>query len=197
MQTLYLMRHGQTEYNVQHILQGRCDSPLTSEGIAQARRTAAWLREHAGDVEVTCTSPLGRAQQTLDLVREEVPALALLPRLEVPGLMERDYGRFDGKPVEQLPASPWNPGDATVRYGGESQAAARYRIVRTMQDLMNSCEGNVLAVSHGSISRLFKTVWAEHARCDQDVALGNCCVLVFEYDPATGTFANTEIFNQQ
>lgn len=196
MQTLYLMRHGQTEFNAQHILQGRCDSPLTEAGIDQARRTAAWLRKHADGISLTATSPLGRAQQTLDIVREEIPALCALPRIEVPGLMERDYGNFEGKPVEQLRADPWDPGDAAVRFGGETQAAARYRIVRTMQDLMNGCKGDTLAVSHGSISRLFKTVWAEYARCDQNVALGNCCVLVFEYDRETGTFANTEIFNQ-
>ena len=175
-----------------------CSTFSRDAAIPRSRARASHRRAAPphGYVSTPNTSSSPAPHQTLDLVREEVPALAQLPRLDVPGLMERDYGRFDGKPVEQLPADPWNPGDATVRYGGESQAAARYRIVRTMQDLMNSCEGNVLAVSHGSISRLFKTVWAEHARCDQDVALGNCCVLVFEYDSATGTFANTEILNQ-
>ena len=196
MQTLYLMRHGQTEYNVQHILQGRCDSPLTETGVAQARRTAAWLRDHAEGIALTCASPLGRAQQTLDIVCTEVPALGALPRRAVDGLMERDYGRFEGLPVERLHADPWNPGDAAARHGGETEAGARYRIVNTLQTLMDDCDGNVLAVSHGSISRLFKTVWADAARCDQDVALGNCCVLVFEYDRATRSFANTEIFNQ-
>ena len=37
MPRLYLMRHGQTEFNVQQLVQGRCDSPLTDLGIAQAR----------------------------------------------------------------------------------------------------------------------------------------------------------------
>lgn len=196
MQTLYLMRHGQTEFNAQRILQGRCDSPLTQEGIAQARRTAAWLSEHTERVTLTASSPLGRARQTLDIVCEEIPALSALPRLAVPGLMERDYGVFEGKPIAQFCANPWTPGDAAVRKGGESQASARFRIVRTLQDLMDSTDGDVLAVSHGSISLLFKTMWEQLARCDQNVALGNCCVLVFEYDRAAKTFANTLIFNQ-
>ncbi len=37
MKTLYLMRHGQTEFNVQKIVQGQCDSPLTTAGKDQAR----------------------------------------------------------------------------------------------------------------------------------------------------------------
>lgn len=198
MQKLYLMRHGQTVYNTQHILQGRCDSPLTDEGIAQARRAAAWLREHGRDMEavdLAASSPLGRAEATLDIVRAEVPQLAGVERASVPGLAERDYGTFEAGPVERLGVSPWDPGDTAVRRGGETNACARYRIVSTLRGLMDSCEGNVLAVSHGSISLAFKTYWAPYARCAQDVPLGNCCILVFEYDRARRAFANTEIVN--
>ena len=198
MQKLYLMRHGQTVYNTQHILQGRCDSPLTDEGIAQARRAAAGLSEHGRDMEavdLAASSPLGRAEATLDIVRAEVPQLAGAERASVPGLAERDYGTFEAGPVERLGVSPWDPGDAAVRRGGETNACARYRIVSTLRSLMNSCEGNVLAVSHGSISLAFKTYWAPYARCAQDVPLGNCCILVFEYDRARRAFANTEIVN--
>ena len=178
MQKLYLMRHGQTVYNTQHILQGRCDSPLTDEGVAQARRTAAWLRSQEADFSCIAASPLGRAQQTLDIVVAEVPGLSTLPRISSAGLMERDYGRFEGEPVERLGVSPWEPGDAAVMRGGETQACARYRIVSTLRGLMDGCTGDALAVSHGSISKLFKTVWERNARCEQDVYLGNCCVLV-------------------
>ena len=44
MKTLYLMRHGQTEFNVQKIVQGQCDSPLTTAGKDQAREAALKLR---------------------------------------------------------------------------------------------------------------------------------------------------------
>lgn len=195
MQKLYLMRHGQTVFNTQHILQGRCDSPLTEEGIAQARRGATWLRGQSAEFCRIAASPLGRAQQTLDVVVEEMPALAQVPRTAEPGLMERDYGIYEGLPVERLRVSPWDPGDAAVRRGGETSACARYRIVSALRDLMDGCDGDVLAVSHGSISRTFKTVWEGLAQCDQDVKLGNCCVLVFTYDRGARTFSNIEIVN--
>ena len=38
MKTLYLMRHGETLFNVQHKIQGWCDSPLTEKGIKQAQK---------------------------------------------------------------------------------------------------------------------------------------------------------------
>lgn len=197
MQKLYLMRHGQTVFNTQHILQGRSDSPLTDKGVEQARRTAAWLREQGtASFALVAASPSGRAQATLDIVCAEVPGLESLPRIADRGLMERDFGVYETKPTTVLPVDPWDPGDAYVRGGGETQACARYRIAHALDDLMQKVEGDALAVSHGSITRLFKTIWAHTARCEQDVALGNCCVLVFEYDRAARTFANTEIFNQ-
>ena len=45
MKHLYLMRHGETLFNLRHKIQGWCDSPLTEEGIAQARRAGEALTE--------------------------------------------------------------------------------------------------------------------------------------------------------
>lgn len=195
MQKLYLMRHGQTVFNTQHILQGRCDSPLTEEGVAQARRAAAWLRGQDAAFCRVAASPLGRAQQTLNVVVAEIPELAHVPRTAEPGLMERDYGVYEGQPVERLGVSPWDPGEVAVTRGGETTASARYRVVNALRDLMDGCSGDVLAIAHGSISRTFKTAWAAYAQCDQNVYLGNCCVLVFEYDRDARTFSNIEIAN--
>ena len=41
--TLYLMRHGQTLFNLQHKIQGWCDSPLTELGIKQAKVAGKWI----------------------------------------------------------------------------------------------------------------------------------------------------------
>ena len=43
---LYLMRHGQTQFNVRRKIQGWCDSPLTPLGIAQAKVAAAYFKDH-------------------------------------------------------------------------------------------------------------------------------------------------------
>ena len=53
-----------------------------------------------------------------------------------------------------------------------------------------------LAVCHGSATLQFKLAWEGLARCPQDVRIGNCCVLVYEFDPEALTFACEKIVNQ-
>ncbi len=193
---LYLMRHGETEFNLKRIVQGRCNSPLTTRGRAQARQAARWLKEAGAAPARLASSPIGRASATLDIVIEELPQLNGLPRTAESGLMERSYGSFEGGPLDALPITPWLPHDVLVPYGGDPEDEARARIVDTLTDLMERAEGgDVLAVSHGAIINLFKLTMAEHARCDQDVPLSNCCVLVFAYDQAARTFSNIRIEN--
>ena len=196
MPTLYLMRHGQTEFNLARLVQGHCDSPLTPLGIKQARVAARWLREHGAHPARLASSPLGRAHRTLDIVIEENPAFAAAPRTDEDGLMERCYGTFEGGPMDALPITPWMPHDVLVPFGGDSEAEARKRVVGTLTRLMTEAKGgDVLAVAHGAISNLFKLTMEPYARCPQDVTLGNCCILTFEYEPGAGTFANTAIVN--
>lgn len=196
MQTLYLMRHGQTEFNLARLVQGHCDSPLTPLGIAQARAAAGWLRDHDAHPARLASSPLGRAHRTLDIVIEEIPAFAALPRTDEDGLIERCYGTFEGGPMDKLPITPWMPHDELVPFGGDSEADARDRIVGTLRRLMAEADGgDVLAVAHGAISSLFKETMAPYAQCDQNVRVRNCCILTFTYDPDAGTFSNTAIIN--
>ncbi len=212
MATLYLLRHGRTVYNCENRVQGRCDSPLTELGVAQAHAAGAWLAERGVRFDRIFSSPLGRALSTAQIVREELMAARrtggheeaggaeeqVIPEVEaVDGLMERAFGRFEGGPAEDVPCELWDPGEALVPYGGEGSIELRERMVSTLTGLM--CQPGVeeaLAVSHGSATLQFKLAWEAQARCPQDVHLGNCCVLVYEFDPASRVFVNTEIVNQ-
>ena len=196
----YILRHGQTEFNLQHRVQGHCDSPLTELGVAQAHAAGAWLAAQGVRIERIFSSPLGRALATAEVAREELAAAGLpAPTVEpVDGLIERSYGPFEGGPAADVPAELWDPGETLVPYGGEGSAALRERIVATLTELMVSSRAQtVLAVSHGSATLQFKRAWEHAARCPQDVHLGNCCVLVYEFDPAARTFACERIVNQQ
>mgnify|MGYP003227825057 CR=1 FL=1 len=72
MKKLYLLRHGQTEFNVKKLVQGRCDSPLTDLGRKQAGMAAAWLKGHDVVPDKVVSSPLGRAMDTAQLVATEL-----------------------------------------------------------------------------------------------------------------------------
>ena len=200
MSRLYLLRHGQTQYNLQGRVQGHCDSPLTELGASQAHAAGAWLAAQGVSFERIFSSPLGRALATAEVAREELAAAGLpAPAVEpVDGLIERSYGSFEGGPASDVPAELWDPGETLVPYGGEGSAALRERIVATLTELMVSSRAQtVLAVSHGSATLQFKRAWEHAARCPQDVHLGNCCVLVFDFDPAARTFVCEQIVNQR
>lgn len=201
MPTLYILRHGQTEFNLQHRVQGRCDSPLTELGVAQAHAAGKWLASQGVRFERIFSSPLGRALATAEVVREELAAAGWedVPPVEpVDGLIERSYGPFEEGPAADVPSELWDPGETLVPYGGEGSAALRERIVATMTELMmTSGAGTVLAVSHGSATLQFKLAWEHLARCPQDVHLGNCCILVYEFSRETREFVNTAIVNQK
>lgn len=201
MKRLYLMRHGQTEYNLEKRVQGRCDSPLTELGLEQARRAGAWLADQGVALDRICTSPIGRARMTAETVRGVLETRGIapaVPRVEMlDGLKERSYGVFEGGPQADVPADVWDPGELLVPYGGEGSAALRARMVAALTGLM--LDGGVrtaLAVSHGSATLQFKKAWEHLAACDQDRPLGNCCVLAFEFDERSGTFANIAIRNE-
>lgn len=199
MPTLYLLRHGQTQYNLERRVQGHCDSPLTELGVAQAHAAGAWLAAQGVRFERVFSSPLGRALATAEFAREELLAAGLpAPQVEpVDGLIERSYGPFEGGPAANVPAELWDPGEVLVPYGGEGSVALRERIVETLTALMLSSDAeNVLAVSHGSATLQFKRAWEHLARCEQDVHLGNCCVLVYDFDHSSRQFVCEQIVNQ-
>lgn len=200
MPKLYLMRHGQTEFNLEKKVQGRCDSPLTSLGVEQARGAARWLLDQQMNFDTMCASPLGRTRSTIDVVRGVLSSGsdAALPPIEfMPGLIERSYGIYEGGLQADVPADLWDPGDALVADGGEGSACVRERMVATLTRVMlRPSVDTVLAVSHGSATLQFKQAWEHLAECPQDVPLGNCCILVYRFDPSSRAFICENIVNQ-
>ena len=155
MKKLYLLRHGQTEFNVKKLVQGRCDSPLTDLGRKQAGMAAAWLKSHDVVPDKVVSSPLGRAMDTAQLVACELlgPDAAAEP---CEGIIERCYGTFEEGPHDALPTDVWDPGEDLVPFGGEGSRALQERMVGTLTNLMDSEDTETfLAVSHGSASRQF------------------------------------------
>ena len=126
MKKLYLLRHGQTEFNVKKLVQGRCDSPLTDLGRQQAGMAAAWLKAHGVVPDKVVSSPLGRAMDTASLVACELlgPDAAVEP---CEGIIERCYGTFEEGPHDALPTDVWDPGEDLVPFGGEGSRALQER----------------------------------------------------------------------
>lgn len=181
MKRLYLLRHGQTEFNVKKLVQGRCDSPLTDLGRQQARVAAAWLKAHNVVPDKVVSSPLGRAMDTASLVASELlgPGAAVEP---CEGIIERCYGTFEEGPHDALPTDVWDPGEDLVPFGGEGSRALQERMVDTLTNLISaeSIE-TLLAVSHGSASRQFIKAAAPEG-FELPTKLPNCAIMIFDFD---------------
>lgn len=181
MKRLYLLRHGQTEFNVKKLVQGRCDSPLTDLGRQQAGMAAAWLKAHNVVPDKVVSSPLGRAMDTASLVATELLGRdAAVEPCE--GIIERSYGTFEEGPHDALPTDVWDPGEDLVPFGGEGSRALQERMVGTLTNLMGS--GGIetlLAVSHGSASRQFIKAAAPDG-FELPTKLPNCAIMIFDFD---------------
>lgn len=183
MKKLYLLRHGQTEFNVKKLVQGRCDSPLTDLGRQQAGMAAAWLKAHNVVPDKVVSSPLGRAMDTAQLVATELfgPDADVEP---CEGIIERCYGTFEEGPHDALPTDVWDPGEDLIPFGGEGSHALQERMVGTLTNLMGA--GGIetlLAVSHGSASRQFIKAAAPEG-FELPTKLTNCAIMIFDFDEA-------------
>ena len=149
MADLYLVRHGQTEFNVRNILQGWHDSPLTARGREQALATRTAFEVRGVTFDHVYSSPLGRARHMAELIAGEGCSIEL-----VDDLREWHLGSLEGTSNREMPPQPL--GDYPVAFGGESEAQLRSRMVAALSRIMDRPQHNcVLVVSHGSACQEF------------------------------------------
>lgn len=192
LKRLYLVRHGQTEFNLAKLVQGRCDSPLTELGRTQALAAGSWLANHEVRPDAVGTSPLGRAFATAGLLLSVLTERGLMDQAVVPqivlGLMERDYGTYERGPQADVPTNVWDPGDALLTCGGEGNSALRARVLAALRALLAPADVTcALAVSHGSASKQFLAAVLPDEK-DVPKALPNCAIMVCDFDEAHGEF---------
>ncbi|MGC4937865.1 histidine phosphatase family protein [Kribbella sp. DT2] len=111
--TVYLARHGQTEWNVTGRRQGRLDSPLTPLGIDQASRNAVLLSTR--QIDAVFTSPLARARRTAQIIAD---GLGLPVAVLVAGTGSRRPLLVSHEMIGRMPAKQLaglTPAEALVR----------------------------------------------------------------------------------
>lgn len=95
MATLALLRHGQSQWNLENRFTGWIDVPLTEKGKAEARQAGIKMKIAGLHFDLTFTSVLQRASRTLDLALEEMDQLGLQIERDQ-ALNERHYGDLQG-----------------------------------------------------------------------------------------------------
>ncbi|RSD28953.1 histidine phosphatase family protein [Mesobacillus subterraneus] len=150
---LYVIRHGETEWNKEKRSQGRLDSALTMKG----EEDAILLGERLKDTEFRqiISSPSGRTLDTARLVKGE----RLIPLITDERLMEIDLGTWQGKTEAEIKShypnafdSYWNQPEAYENEDGETFLQVQQRLLQFLEDLEKKMtEGNVLIVTHGVV----------------------------------------------
>lgn len=185
--TLYLMRHGQTLFNIHKKIQGWCDAPLTELGIYQAQVASEYFKENNIAFDFAYASTSERASDTLEIITD-------MPYTREKGLKEWNFGTLEGESESNNPPLPY--GDYFKQFEGESETEVRERVSNTLKEIMErENHDTVLAVSHGAACAQFYVEWEKYAKVKRDgQRLQNCCIFKFEY--ADGIFTLVELWNK-
>ncbi len=151
MTELVLIRHGQTNWNVEGRYQGQADVPLNSQGLQQARKLAAALAKEK--IDAIYSSDLIRARQTAEAIQQATGA----PLFLEPRLREINQGQWEGMLFSEIKArdperharrkaDPLN----IAPPGGETVSQVRQRVLAAVRDILQRHpDQRVALVSHG------------------------------------------------
>lgn len=173
--TLGLLRHGQTDWNIDFRLQGVTDIPLNETGIAQAKDAAQVLQR--SDWDLVLTSPLSRARDTAKIVAE---VNGFEDAAVEPLLLERSFGEAEGLMHDEWRAKY---ADTNKVPGGESLSELEKRAELLLQTLVEKHGGKrLLAVSHGALIRILLRIVSNGEFPRDGERLGNASMSTFVHE---------------
>lgn len=184
---LYVMRHGETDWNKERRLQGQADVPLNEFGRLLARETAKGMA--AIDFDAVYSSPLVRARETAELVIGD----RSLPVMVDERLQEMSFGPYEGLCCAE---SRWEVPDkdfihfftAPERYqppeGGDTFRDVQERVALLIEEVgqMYPADSNILMVGHGVVVGAFLAIADQRELKDfwKDKVQKNCAVNILE-----------------
>ena len=147
---IYIIRHGQTEKNRAHSLQGRSDEPLNKQGREQAEAAADWFRSAGISFDLVYSSPLCRAVDTAKIVSGH-DSVQIDRRL-----IEMDYGPYEGmdlsRPAPEVAVFFSDFVHNPAPKGMEQLSGLVKRAGAFMEDIKESSRGKTVLVSTHAIA---------------------------------------------
>ena len=160
MPLLVIVRHGQSQWNLENRFTGQTDQPLTNLGKHEAREAGTLLKND--QFAIGFTSVLQRAIETMDIILRET-GQTNLPIKRSPALNERMYGDLQGMNKDEAgkrfgdeQVFRWRRGYADRPPGGESLADTHARVIPYFNDQILphlQADEDVLIVAHGNSLR--------------------------------------------
>ena len=179
---IYLVRHGETDWNQAGLLQGQTDIALNAQGLEQAREAAERLKEVP--FEIAFCSPLIRAKRTAEtIIGDRKITLTTDERLR-----ELNFGPWEGvdiRSIKDAASQPFtNPGSYIPPVGAESFAQLYKRSGEFVDQVLLPLEGTyetVLVVAHGGVNRSILNLVLNIPVDDfWRVHMGNCATAILD-----------------
>jgi len=155
MAEIILVRHGETEWNVEEIYRGRIDINLDEVGIKQAKLLGEYLSNL--ELDAIYSSPLRRALDTANIIAQYQKVGIQVTN----GLVDLDYGEWQGLPEREVKKlyqtlhNEWHTNPDRVKMpGGESLADVRERAAGVVNDVISKYKGSVVLVSHRVVNKV-------------------------------------------
>lgn len=155
MTEIILVRHGETEWNVEEVFRGRIDVELNETGLRQAELLAEYLS--GVKIDAVYSSPLRRALKTAEVI-------ASYHKLEVeiaPGLIDFDYGKWQGLPHQEVKDrykelyAEWLKNPHLIKMpDGESLNEVRERALSVVDKVVARYRGTIVLVSHRVVNKV-------------------------------------------
>ncbi len=149
MRRLYILRHGETQWNKEEIFRGTKDIPLNERGLKQAELAGKYFKDK--DIQHIFSSPLKRALETAQAVGKEIEK-----RIEVMDeFTDINFGIWEGLTVEEVKRlygddfALWrrSPEKLSVE-GGETLQMVRQRVSKGLERIERSGYESILIVTH-------------------------------------------------
>lgn len=179
---IYITRHGQTDWNVQKKVMGRCDEPLNETGLSQAEETREKLMDT--DIDLIICSPLLRAKKTAEIINKD----RNIDIIYDDRIIERDFGELEGLQTKDFDFDGYWDYYKNIQYERAENIQVFFkRIYEFLDDITEKYKDkNVLLVAHGGVSIPVKCYFdkniPEGSLVAAGLVLGNCEVRTYKGD---------------
>lgn len=198
LRTLFLVRHAETAWNLEHRYQGQTDIPLCDTGREAARRLRLKLEKRprlfCNETTAVISSDLSRAKESAELAF----SVADRPIHLEPDLRELRYGIFEGRSREEVTTEFKDEYERFLQdphyavKGGEARAAVQQRAVTAIRRWLDKLpHPNLVIMTHGGVLRQLMGLALGDGEMPSNVRFNNLSVHLVSVEPSEWTYAGS------